>query len=162
MKKETLIQVTRAAHKKAFDHPPVTEAWAPGRTEILGNHTDYNAGTVLSAAVDLGIHFTLSPSNRPGIRLQAVDAGHQIAQFRASDTDKVPSTDWANYVKGVFHYLETEVSQSLDGLDCSFAGSIPMGAGLSSSAALEVASALSLIHISEPTDQRGSRMPSSA
>lgn len=145
MKKEAVIQTTCSAHLEKFGVQPDAEAWAPGRIEVLGNHTDYNEGTVLSAAIDLGIAFTLSRSDRPGIRLQSVDVHGEVASFSTADTDKVPGADWANYVKGVFHYLQAELKQEVDGLDCSFSGSIPMGAGLSSSAALEVAAAYALL-----------------
>lgn len=73
MNKETVIQKAVAAHIENFGKKPETIAWAPGRIEVLGNHTDYNEGTVLSAAIDLGHCFCISRSSRPGIHLLAVD-----------------------------------------------------------------------------------------
>ena len=88
------------------------------------------------AAIDLGICFSISRTDEPGVHVFAVDVD-QVATVETTDTQKVPGADWANYVKGVFHYLQQHLGQKIDGLDCTFKGSIPMGAGLSSSAALE-------------------------
>jgi galactokinase len=150
MKKDAVIQKAVAAHLENFGKKPESAAWAPGRIEVLGNHTDYNDGTVLSAAIDLGHCFCISRSSRPGIHLLAVDV-NQIAAFDTSDAEKVPGFGWANYIKGVFHFIQEHLGEKIDGLDCSFMGSIPMGAGLSSSAALEVASAFAVLKILDAT-----------
>jgi len=150
MNKEAVIQSIVAAHLENFGKKPESAAWAPGRIEVLGNHTDYNDGTVLSAAIDLGHCFCISRSSRPGIHLLAVDV-NQIAAFDTSDAEKVPGFGWANYIKGVFHFIQEHLGEKIDGLDCSFMGSIPMGAGLSSSAALEVASAFAVLKILDAT-----------
>jgi len=146
MKKETVIETTCAAHEQQFEKQADSVAWAPGRIEVLGNHTDYNEGTVLSAAIDLGHCFCISRSDTPGIRLLAVDV-NQVAEFTTDNTDKVPDAGWANYVKGVLHYIQGHLGETIDGLDCTFQGSIPMGAGLSSSAALEVATAYAVLEL---------------
>jgi galactokinase len=150
MNKETVCKTTIAAHLENFGKQPESIAWAPGRIEVLGNHTDYNDGTVLSAAIDLGHCFCISRSSRPGIHLLAVDV-NQIAAFDTANTEKVPGFGWANYVKGVFHFIQEHLGEKIDGLDCTFQGSIPMGAGLSSSAALEVASAYAVLKILDST-----------
>lgn len=150
MNKKTVIQTTVAAHVENFGKQPEAVAWAPGRIEVLGNHTDYNDGTVLSAAIDLGHCFCISRSNRPGIHLLAVDV-EQIASFDTSDVEKVPGFGWANYVKGVFHFIQEHLGEKIDGLDGTFMGSIPMGAGLSSSAALEVAAAYAVLKFLDAT-----------
>lgn len=150
MTKEVLIKKTEAAHIETFGTPPKSIAWAPGRIEVLGNHTDYNAGTVLSAAINQGHCFCISRSNQPGIHAHAVDV-NQTALFESTDTEKVLGAGWANYIKGVFHYIQEHTGQRIDGVDCTFFGSIPMGAGLSSSAALEVAAATALLDILEKT-----------
>ena len=146
MNKENVIEKTVATHIETFGNPPESIAWAPGRIEVLGNHTDYNAGTVLSAAINLGHCFCISRSDQSGIRAHAVDID-QTARFKTTDTEKVPDADWANYIKGVFHFIQEQTGQHIDGLDCTFSGSIPMGAGLSSSAALEVAAATAVLDI---------------
>ena len=146
MNKENVIEKTVAAHTENFGKPPESIAWAPGRIEVLGNHTDYNKGTVLSAAINLGHCFCVSRSDQPGIQVLAVDVD-QTARFEAADTEKVPGADWANYIKGVFYLIQKCTGKPIDGLDCTFSGSIPMGAGLSSSAALEVAAATAVLDI---------------
>jgi galactokinase len=153
MKQEDVIRRAFSAHAGNFGHPPHSAAWAPGRIEVVGNHTDYNDGTVLSAAIDLGHCFCISRSTRPGIHLLAVDVD-QVARFDTADMAKVPGASWANYIKGVFHFLQEHLDKTIDGLDCTFFGSIPMGAGLSSSAALEVAAACAVLHLLEATVDR--------
>lgn len=145
MEKTAVIEKATAAHVARFGKEPESGAWAPGRIEVVGNHTDYNEGTVLSAAIDLGHAFCISKSDKPGIRLQAVDV-NQVADFDTSNMEKVPHAGWADYVKGVFYYIQEATGAPIDSIDCTFFGSIPMGAGLSSSAALEVAAATAVLN----------------
>lgn len=135
-----LIKIAQDRHRHRFGQKAEITAFAPGRIEVLGNHTDYNAGTVLSAAINFGHCFCISRSAEPGIRLYAADVD-RTADFDTTDANKVSDAHWANYVKGVFFLLEQTLGEKIDGLDCTFLGNIPMGAGLSSSAALEVAAA---------------------
>lgn len=144
MKKESVIEAAMGAHGATYGVTAGAVAWAPGRIEVLGNHTDYNEGTVLSAAIQRGHCFCISQSNLPKIRLHAVDV-NEVAEFDTADTGKVPGYGWANYVKGVFFLMQEKLGRTVDGLDCTFYGSIPMGSGLSSSAALEVAAAYALL-----------------
>jgi galactokinase len=146
MKREAVIQKAVTAHAERFGNQPASISWAPGRIEVVGNHTDYNAGTVLSAAIDRGHCVCISRSAKPGIRLFAIDVD-QVAEFDTSNREKVADAGWANYVKGTFYFIQEQLGRKVDGLDCTFFGSIPMGAGLSSSAALEVASAYAVLDI---------------
>ncbi|QHI68911.1 galactokinase [Tichowtungia aerotolerans] len=146
MEKTAVIEKATTAHIDKFGKTPDSKAWAPGRIEVVGNHTDYNEGTVLSAAIDRGHAFCISKSDKPGIRLLAVDVD-QVAEFDTSDMEKVSGAGWANYVKGVFFYIQEITGEPIDAIDCTFFGSIPMGAGLSSSAALEVASATAVLNL---------------
>ncbi len=150
MNKQAVINETIAAHLKNFGKKPESAAWAPGRIEVLGNHTDYNDGTVLSAAIDLGHGFCISRSNQPGIHLFAADANQQ-ASFDITDLSKVPNIGSGNYVKGVFHFIQEHLDEKIDGLDCTSFGAVPLGAGLSSSAALEVSAAFSVLKILNAT-----------
>lgn len=150
MNKTTLIEQAVAAHASTFGTQPGSVAWAPGRIEVLGNHTDYNEGTVLSAAINLGHCFCISRADHPGVNLFAVDVD-QVANVEVVDMEKGPGAGWANYVKGVFYYIGEQLGKPIGGLDCTFLGSIPMGAGLSSSAALEVAAAYALLDILDET-----------
>ena len=141
---ENIVNQAVAAHAKTYQTAPATVAYAPGRIEVLGNHTDYNEGTVLSAAINMGHCFCISSSNKPGVRLTAADIPETTSFDPASD-ERLPKTvQWANYVKGVMFYMRDQ-NIEVDSIDCTFLGSIPMGAGLSSSAALEVATAFAVL-----------------
>ncbi len=144
MSAQEIINQATTGHTRTFQQAPTVRAWAPGRIEVLGNHTDYNEGTVLSAAIDLGHCVALSPSPKPGIRLQALDVD-AVADFDLTTGGPVDGPGWANYVKGVCYLLQQECNTAIDGLDITFFGSIPMGSGLSSSAALEVSTATAVL-----------------
>lgn len=139
-----LIDKTKACFVEKYGDAPQVVSYAPGRVEVLGNHTDYNEGTVFSAAINMGHCFCVSRSSVPGIRVFAIDLD-EVAVFEANDMEKVPNKGWANYIKGVIYYLQDLLGEKIDGLECAFSGSIPMGAGLSSSAALEVATAYAVL-----------------
>jgi galactokinase len=141
---QNIIEQTIATHRKTYGTEPTTVAYAPGRIEVLGNHTDYNEGTVLSAAINLGHCFCISKSEKPGVRLTAGNL-HETTEFDPSSSTRLdPTVQWANFVKGVMFYLRDR-GVIVDGINCMFMGSIPMGAGLSSSAALEVVTAYAVL-----------------
>jgi len=123
-----------------FGRPHTIASYAPGRVEVLGNHTDYNEGFVLSAAINLGTFFLAAPASSRDCRLVAGD----IMQEETMDLDSLsPSEEkpWSNYVKGVLAGL-LEKKKAATGFDALFYGNIPLGAGLSSSAALEISAGL--------------------
>jgi len=128
-----------AAH---YGKPHTVAAYAPGRVEVLGNHTDYNEGYVLSAAINMGTFFLAVPSPDSKCRLVAADI-NQEATFDISSVTPSTEMPWSNYVKGVFAGLakKGEVKNGFWGM---FLGNIPLGAGLSSSAALEISTGLAL------------------
>jgi galactokinase len=141
---EHVVEQAVAIHTEVYGIPPTTVSYAPGRIEVLGNHTDYNEGTVLSAAINMGHCFCMSASDKPTVSLTAGDVKETV-EFDPSTEEKLEkSVQWANYVKGVFFNLR-EHGVKADGVNCTFLGSIPMGAGLSSSAALEMATAYALL-----------------
>jgi galactokinase len=120
-------------------------AFAPGRVELLGNHTDYNEGVVLSAAIDRGV--TVSAHRRPGRRVEVSSQTNQRKAF--ADLDQISSSaeePWANYCFGVLRELVAAGLPS-SGLRLEIASDLPVGAGLSSSAALEVATAYAAIDL---------------
>ncbi|HEY4282676.1 MAG TPA: galactokinase [Chthoniobacterales bacterium] len=122
----------------------VTTAFAPGRVELLGNHTDYNEGLVLGAAIDRGL--TVSGSGRDDgvIELKS----NLLGQARIALANPRPQADvsWANYVVGVAHELIGS-GVPIKGFEARMEGNLPMRTGLSSSAALEVAVALFLLKL---------------
>lgn len=125
-----------------FRVAPEAVAYAPGRVEILGNHTDYNEGYVLSAAINFG---TFCAAARAPDRRCRVVAGDlmQEAAFPLERPDPDTRTPWANYVKGMLAGLAARGALP-GGFLGMFLGNVPLGAGLSSSAALEMSSGLAL------------------
>ena len=144
MHDEQVVAKAINIHTKTYGIKPTAVAYAPGRVEVLGNHTDYNEGTVLSAAINKGHCFCISASDKPGVRLTAGDILETTEFDPKSDKRLEKNVQWANYAKGVMFYLR-EKGVEIDSVDCTFLGSIPMGAGLSSSAALEVATAFAVL-----------------
>ena len=114
-------------------------AYAPGRVELLGNHTDYNQGVVLAAAIDRGL--TVSGSSRDDDVISLRASGPQAKVEIALDAVQ-PQTEqrWANYPLGVVQQL-VRAGHVIRGFEAEVSGDVPSGAGLSSSAAFEVATA---------------------
>lgn len=128
--------------KKQFGASPVHVVRAPGRLELLGNHTDYNAGLVLSVAVDKFIECAVAPRADGKIALVS-SAFAEPETFWLDRLEKNPAAPWADYIKGtLFHLRKWGVHFS--GFNAAVHGTIPLGGGMSSSAALEVASALAV------------------
>jgi galactokinase len=128
--------------RRHFHRAPSVVVRAPGRLELLGNHTDYNQGLVLSLAVDKYIQIAASPREDGLIELvsSAFPAAEKIS---VNDLRKNPERPWADYVKGVLLELQ-KVGIHFSGFSAAIHGTLPMGAGMSSSAALEVATALTI------------------
>ncbi len=126
--------------KKHFNQTPTYTVRAPGRLELLGNHTDYNDGLVMALAVDKYIFFAASPRTDGKIELIS-SAFPQPEIFPVDKIEKNPAAPWANYVKGVLLQLRQR-GVHFSGFNAAITGTIPMGAGMSSSAALEVGTAL--------------------
>ena len=126
--------------KTAFHTTPAHVARAPGRLELLGNHTDYNEGLVMALAVDRYVFMASSPRQDGKIELASTAfSGREI--FYADRLEKSAENPWSNYVKGVLFKLR-ERGVRFGGANIAIHGTIPLGAGMSSSAALEVATAL--------------------
>src|SRR5437879_5959124 len=125
-----------------FSSTPTHVVRAPGRLELLGNHTDYNEGLVMSLAVDRYIHFASTPRSDGKVEL-ASDSFPGRELFNVNGLQKNPASPWADYVKGVLEQLRKR-GVLFSGFTAAIAGDIPIGAGMSSSAALEVATALTV------------------
>src|SRR2546421_8792191 len=128
--------------KRHFNFPPPHTVRAPGRLELLGNHTDYNEGLVMSLAVDRYIHMASSPRTDGKIELVSA-AFPERETFWANDLSRSERAPWVNYVKGVLDQLRKR-GVGFNGFNAAIFGDIPMGAGMSSSAAIEVATALTV------------------
>ncbi|HEY4364433.1 MAG TPA: galactokinase [Bryobacteraceae bacterium] len=122
---------------------------APGRVNLIGEHTDYNQGFVLPVALDLGTTVTIE--NRPGrvLTVRSETFGDQV-EFDLTDPDPRPSHHWSDYVRGVAVMLQ-RTGIAVSGANLVIRSEIPLGAGLSSSAALEVATARALLDASGAT-----------
>ncbi|MEL6842271.1 MAG: galactokinase family protein, partial [Bacteroidota bacterium] len=119
---------------------------APGRVNLIGEHTDYNEGFVLPGAVNMGISFAIAANSLNKIRLVAVDLDASY-ECEVENVKIAPAShNWANYVLGVVAQIQ-EAGHKLGGFDMLFQGDIPHGAGLSSSAALECGAGMSLIRL---------------
>jgi galactokinase len=131
---------TVAAFKVRYGYPPAIVASAPGRVNLIGEHTDYNEGFVLPLAIDRAVAVAAAP--RPDRLLRMFTDNIQDSVTAPLD-DLFPSSrsTWSNYIKGVASQLE-KAGDRIPGLDLCIRGNIPHGAGLSSSAAIELASAM--------------------
>lgn len=140
-----LLDKAQQVWRDRFGSAPVAAAYAPGRVEILGNHTDYNEGWALAAAIDCGTVFLAAPSHGPSCRLYAGDLDDE-ACFDINAITPSATQPWSNYIRGMLHWLQS-IAPTHIGFNAVFTGSIPVGAGLSSSASLEMASGLALAHL---------------
>jgi galactokinase len=107
---------------------------SPGRINLIGEHTDYNGGFVLPGAIDKALYCEIKPNNTDKIRAYALDL-NESAEFGLTEND-LPANSWAKYIYGVCREM-IKKGKTIKGFDTVFAGDVPLGAGMSSSAALE-------------------------
>lgn len=107
---------------------------APGRFNLIGEHTDYNGGFVFPGAIDKVIMAEIRPNGTDKVRLFSLDL-NEYAEFGLKEED-APEQQWARYIFGVCREI-IKRGGKVEGFDAAFAGNVPLGAGLSSSAALE-------------------------
>ena len=118
--------------------------FSPGRINLIGEHTDYNGGCVLPGAIDKGILAEIKPNGTDKVRAYSADL-QAYAEFGLNEEDK-PEASWAHYIFGVCREMLKRGAQ-IKGFDTVFSGDVPLGAGLSSSAALESTFAFALNEI---------------
>ena len=129
----------RTAFITAFGAAPTLAVQAPGRVNLIGEHTDYNDGFVLPCAINYRTVICGSPRDDGQVRVVAADYADERDEFRLNAAiEPRPDRLWANYVRGVIKHLQ-EAGHGLRGADLAISGNVPQGAGLSSSASLEVA-----------------------
>ena len=112
-----------------------------GRINLIGEHTDYNGGYVFPGAIDCGIMVEIKPNGTDKVRAFSIDYDEYV-EFGLTEEDK-PQQHWPRYIFGVCREI-IKRGGKVEGFDCAFAGDVPLGAGLSSSAALESAFAFAL------------------
>lgn len=132
------IDGLRQAFRSAFGGAPDVVARAPGRVNLIGEHTDYSDGFVMPMAIDRDVLVAVRRRADRHVRLHSVDFGGvsqlELGPHVAHDNIQT----WANYPRAVVHIL-LDIGIQLEGFDLAFTGNVPSGAGLSSSAAVEVA-----------------------
>jgi galactokinase len=134
-----LAATVEAAFEETFHYPPRALFRAPGRVNLIGEHTDYNDGFVLPMAIDRAVWAAASPRQDREVRLLALSLEGEVPlRFCLDGLQPDAKNRWSNYVRGVLAVLE-QVGHRLGGMDLVYAGNVPIGAGLSSSAAVEVA-----------------------
>jgi galactokinase len=128
-----------------YSSRPEIIARAPGRIEFIGNHTDYNGGPVLGAAIDRSVWVGLAL--RPGgTRRFASEAGHEMVELPAGSIERqFGGKSWVNYILGVLSAMKGAGHGIPAGFDLFTVSNVPVGAGLSSSAAIELSSCLALL-----------------
>ncbi|QDY41379.1 galactokinase [Candidatus Pantoea soli] len=135
----SLKSVTQQAFADAFGYQATHSIQAPGRVNLIGEHTDYNDGFVLPCAIDYQTVIACARRDDRQVRVIAVDYDHEQDSFSLdAPIEPVEAPMWANYVRGVVKHLQKR-DASFGGVDMVISGNVPQGAGLSSSASLEVA-----------------------
>ncbi len=134
----SLVSSVTDAFKSVCGYNPTHLIQAPGRVNLIGEHTDYNDGFVLPCAINYQAVVAAAKRNDSIIRVISVDYANEIDQFDLTkDIEFLPECMWANYVRGVIKCLLSR-DYVFGGMDIAVSGNVPQGSGLSSSAALEV------------------------
>lgn len=129
------IEFVRSRFIKHFDGKTGNIYHAPGRINLIGEHTDYNGGFVFPGAVDCGIMAEVRPNGTDTVIAYAIDLKDKV-EFKVSDP-KGPQASWARYLYGMIQEFFL-LGVNVKGFNIAFAGDVPLGAGMSSSAAMEV------------------------
>ena len=129
------------AFRARFGHEPELLARAPGRVNLIGEHVDYNGGLVLPVAIDRAAWLAVAHAGDDIVTIEAVDLGERT-RFSPGSLPSIPAIPaWARYPAGVARVL-AERGLKVSSVDVALASEVPIGAGLSSSAAVEVAFAV--------------------
>lgn len=130
-----LIKATTTFFENTFGNTPQKIVFSPGRINIIGEHIDYNDGYVLPAAIDKGICFAFEKSNSETSTIVAIDLDESF-EINVENPLTLDEVIWTNYFRGVLQQLQNK-NLAIGNFNCVFSSTIPVGAGLSSSAALE-------------------------
>ncbi len=135
-----LADQARDALRHSFGRRAAGCTQAPGRVNLIGEHTDYNSGFVLPAAINRATVCAWAPRDDARVRVLALDAGLNIDTFMLdAPIERAEAMPWSHYVRGMARELRLHHGLPARGADLAIAGNVPAGAGLSSSAALELA-----------------------
>lgn len=137
----TVLEKVTQVFKEKFQQDPLL-IFSPGRINLIGEHTDYNQGYVFPAAINKGIYLAIAPAKTEHSKIIAIDAKKTLT-FSVNKFRKRRYNTWKNYILGVVHELQKK-GITFSNFNAVFGGDIPVGSGLSSSAALENAFAFGL------------------
>jgi galactokinase len=141
--------IIQSDFQKFFSTQPTHTFRAPGRVNLIGEHTDYNDGFVLPMAIDREVQIAARMRDDKLIRMGAVDFGNAISEFSLdAPIEHDDMNRWSNYVRGVAWALQSR-GMTIPGFDLAIQGNVPLGSGLSSSAALEVCAAVTFVEMSK-------------
>lgn len=129
------IEFVRSRFIKHFDGKTGSIYFSPGRINLIGEHTDYNGGFVFPGAVDCGIMAELRPNGTETVMAYSIDLKDRV-EWKVNDPEG-PKATWARYIYGMIREFQA-LGVDVKGFNVAFAGDVPLGAGMSSSAALEV------------------------
>lgn len=129
-----LIKAVKNSFKDQFKTKPLV-VFSPGRINLIGEHTDYNEGFAFPAAINKGIALALSKSESGKSEVYALN-NEELYQFESINITPLENGGWRNYILGVVAELQL-LGKTIGNFNSVFAGNIPSGAGMSSSAALE-------------------------
>ncbi len=135
------IEYVRSRFVKHFDGKTGNVYTSPGRINLIGEHTDYNGGFVFPGAIDKGIMCEIRPNGTNKVMAYSIDLKDRV-EFDIDD-EKGPKASWARYLYGIVQEMKKR-GVDVKGFNTAFAGDVPLGAGLSSSAALESCYAFAL------------------
>ncbi|WP_281772665.1 galactokinase [Haemophilus parahaemolyticus] len=130
-------QLSQQKFNEHYGYNPEKNVFAPGRVNIIGEHTDYNDGFVMPCAINYGMAVSFAKRNDSIWRVYAIDINEQD-EFDLSQDFTQSEHKWANYVRGVVKYIQEQCPEFKQGADLVMTSDVPMSSGLSSSAALEI------------------------
>lgn len=130
-------QLSQQKFTEHYGYNAEQTVFAPGRVNIIGEHTDYNDGFVMPCAINYGMAVSFAKRNDSIWRVYAIDINEQD-EFDLSQDFTQSEHKWANYVRGVVKYVQEQCPEFKQGADLVMTSDVPMSSGLSSSAALEI------------------------
>lgn len=146
----TVLEKLHKRYMQHFDSVPKYVAKAPGRVNLIGEHTDYNEGFVFPMAIDKAIWVAFTPNNTSRINVVASNFEDQCYTIDLQMLEH-NNAGWREYIKGMAYELQKYYGCDLKGFDAVIYSEVPIGAGLSSSAALELAIARALVQANKLT-----------
>ena len=135
------LEELKSAYEAAYQKPATDIFFSPGRVNLIGEHTDYNGGFVFPCALSFGTYLLVAPNDEQKINFRSLNVEAVYSLALTQLTTPLPDKAWANYPLGVLAQFIKRGVAIEQGYDMLFWGNVPAGAGLSSSAAMEVVTA---------------------